>query len=104
MAPDPGQAREKFVRISELGFSHVAFANGAVANHEKHDVRALHAACDKHGLGLLLEADSTSIYPYDFCSRTAPFASSTGRREERRLLALLALRAQPLSRARSQSS
>src|SRR5438105_2965457 len=61
MAPDPGQAREKFVRISELGFSHVAFANGAVANNEKHDVRALHAACDKHGLGLLLEADLADL-------------------------------------------
>ena len=60
MAPERGYARENLARISELGFSHVAFANGLSTN--SHDrIRAVHAACHEHGLALLLEIDLADL-------------------------------------------
>src|SRR5438105_4467312 len=60
MAPERGYARETLARFAELGFSHVAFANGLVTNGYDR-MRAMHAACDEHGLALLLEIDLTDL-------------------------------------------
>lgn len=59
VAPDPGYARENLTRIAELGFSHVAFAQGAA--NRGNSIDALHSACKANGLALLLDVDFTDL-------------------------------------------